>query len=259
MKTILTHALLPLLALAVPALAVAETIAEPAPGLATLAFSDNRAPVAGLEDMNAVLSRIGVMLTRVEPPAVALDLAKAAMAGPLSAEQSAEMLRLFTLDRETVLAAATGAGRVPVIDGGGALSTAETGVPPYPKVYDLASMGPADHLAAKNKFGRLHVNATDDMTGVDEVMTLTAGGPWVWYFQLEECVAVELRMGTVLPGEQAWRISYPGLVPHGADFYTETGICVAYITGPETWQMRYEAPVPQGDLMGTNPFIRFDS
>lgn len=96
--------------------------------------------------------------------------------------------------------------------------------------------------------------------GVDEVMTLVAGGPWTWYFQLENGVVAQLQMGRVVPGEPGWRLSYPGLVPHGAYFHSEVGLCIAYITGPKTWAMRYEAPgLANADMLGKNPWIDFDA
>jgi len=67
-------------------------------------------------------------------------------------------------------------------------------------------------------------------------------------------------MSKVAPGEPAWRLNYPGTTPHGAYFHSTEGLCIAYITGPKVWRMRYEAPgLPNSELLGTNPFINFNN
>jgi hypothetical protein len=104
------------------------------------------------------------------------------------------------------------------------------------------------------------VNATDDGVGVDEVMTLVAGGPWTWYFLVDDQVVGELRMPRVEWGGKGWRLSYPGLTPHGGHFHAADGLVVAYITGPAEWQMRYQAPGLAGaDMLGKNPWIEFSA
>ena len=255
MKTLLSSALLALTLFASPSHAQSEL-----KGGALLKFSDGRADLSDLSRINDVLLTVGVRLSRMDVPDEAIPLLEAAMAAPLSDAQKERVLELFALSREDMLDQVRIAGRDPVIEGGGSMTTSEVDVPPYPKVYDLSAMTAEDRLAARNKFARLHVNSTDDMVGVDEVMTLPSGGPWTWYFQVEDDVAVELQMARVEPGEKAWRLSYPGLTPHGAYFHSETGLCIAYITGPETWTMRYQAPIASGaGMLGENPFIDFDA
>lgn len=239
-----------------------------APGLAAqtvttqgalLEFSDGRARLTELGAINEVLGTIGVRLRRVDLPASARLLLDASARAPLTEAEKETLLRIFALSREEVLEEARAAGRAPVIAGGGSLSTGEAGVPPYPKVYDLKAMGPQDRLYARNKFAKLHVNATDEGVGVDEVMTLVAGGPWTWYFLLKDNVVAQLTMSRVDPAGQGWRLSYPGLVPHGGHFHAEDGLCIAYITGPASWTMRYVAPAIPGALMlGQNPWIDFN-
>jgi hypothetical protein len=177
---------------------------------------------------------------------------------PLTLTEQSQLLEIFALSRQEIVALTRAAGREPVIAGGGSMRTGEVGVPPYPKIYDLRSMGPTDRFAARDKFARLHVNSTDDGVGVDEVMTLVAGGPWTWYFMLEDDVVVELHMSRVTTTGPGWRLSYPGLTPHGGHFHAEDGLCVAYITGPEVWKMRYDAPGAAGShMLGKNPWIDF--
>ncbi|MGL4634779.1 MAG: hypothetical protein ACRCWF_02255 [Beijerinckiaceae bacterium] len=228
---------------------------------ARLKFSDGRSDLTKLSEINAALMTVGVRLIRVEVPKESIPLLESAIKAPLTAEQKAGVLAAFSLSREAMNEQTRGAGREPVIAGGGSMTSGEAGVAPYPKVYDLKAMGPQDRLNARNKFARLHVNATDSMLGVDEVMTLPVGGPWSWYFQLKNQVVVELQMDRVSPGGLGWRLSYPGLTPHGAYFHSQDGLCIAYITGPEKWTMRYEAPTltTGADMLGKNPLINFDS
>lgn len=225
-----------------------------------LKFSDGRAGLSDLDAINDVLKTVGVRLSRVELPTAALPLIEASAKTPLSDEQQSRILEMFSLSRENVLDEARAAGRPPVIPGGGSMTSGEVGVPPYPKVYDLKAMRPQDRISARDKFARLHVNSTDDGVGVDEVMTLVAGGPWTWYFLLKDNTVVELQMSRVEPTGRGWRLSYPGLTPHGGHFHAEDGLCVAYITGPEVWRMRYEAPGLAGaEMLGKNPWIDFGS
>ena len=227
---------------------------------ARLKFSDGRPDLVKLSEINEVLKSVGVRLIRIEVPKESIPLLEASLKALLTEEEKARVLKTFSLSREAMIEQARGAGREPVIAGGGSMSTGEAGVAPYPKVYDLKAMGSQDRLNARNKFGRLHVNATDAMLGVDEVMTLPVGGPWTWYFQLKNQLVVELQMDRIAPGEPGWRLSYPGLTPHGAYFHSKEGLCIAYITGPQMWTMRYEAPTLTGaDMLGKNPWINFDA
>lgn len=252
--------LLALIALSLSLLALAAQAEIKTREGARLKFSDGRADLVKLSEINDVLKTVGVRLAAVDAPKESVPLLEAALRAPLTDEEKARVLKAFTLSREAMIEQIRGAGREPVIVGGGSMSSGEAGVPPYPKVYDLKAMGRQDRLGARNKFGRLHVNATDAMLGVDEVMTLVVGGPWTWYFQLKNQLVVELQMERVAPGEPGWRLSYSGLTPHGAYFHAQDGLCIAYITGPQTWTMRYEAPVLTGaDLLGKNPWIDFDA
>ncbi len=241
----------------ISAVAVADTRIDKG---ALLKFSDGRPGVTDITKINEILMSVGVRLEQIDVPKEAIPLLRASMTAPLSAEEKERVLKIFYLSREEVLKQVRLAGRQPVLADGGSMTSGEVGVAPYPKVYDLKSMGPDDRLGARNKFGRLHINSTDDMTGVDEVMTLPVGGPWTWYFQLTKGVTVELQMAKVMPGEKAWRLSYPGLTPHGAYFHAEEGLCIAYITGPKIWTMRYEAAgFENAEMLGENPFIDFTS
>lgn len=226
---------------------------------AVLRYSDGSPSLRDLAAINRVLITVGVRLSRVEIPATARPLLEASAKAPLSHEQKQRLLELFSLTRDQVLAEVRAAGRRPVIAGGGSLTSGEADVPPYPKVYDLRAMQPQDRINARDKFARLHVNSADDGTGVDEVMTLVAGGPWKWYFLLRDNTVAELHMSRVAASGPGWRLSYPGLTPHGGHFHADDGLVIAYITGPSTWTMRYQAPGIAGvRMLGKNPWIDFN-
>ncbi|MDX2132951.1 MAG: hypothetical protein SFY69_12950 [Planctomycetota bacterium] len=241
-------------------LAACNAPVDPSPtSRVLLKFSDGRESLQDLAKVNEVLGTVGVHLSTITLPPASVPLLESSVRTPLSDADRSKLLELFALSRQDVLEQVRMAGRLPVLPDGGSMVTGEPDVAPYPKVYDLRSMSAQDRLSARDKFARLHVNSTDTGTGVDEVMTLVAGGPWTWYFLLKDNVVVELHMSRVGPSGTGWRLSYPGLTPHGGHFHAESGLCVAYITGPQVWTMRYEAPGHAGErMLGSNPWIDFN-
>lgn len=228
--------------------------------IATLSFSDNRQHVTDFDAINGMLKTVGVHLSRVTLPSQALPLLKLSNTTKLNQAQIAKLLKIFSLTRKDLLDQISIGGREPVIPGGGSLSTGEAGVAPYPKIYDMKAMSPQDHIYVQNKFGKLHVNSADSGEGVDEVMTLVSGGPWTWYFLLKDNVVAKLSLSRIQPHGQGWRLSYPGLTPHGAYMDAEDGICIAHIIGPKTWVMRYDAPETGGaNMLGKNPWVDFSN
>jgi hypothetical protein len=228
------------------------------PDIATLSFSDSRQSITDFSAINAVLKTVGVHLSRVNIPSQALPGLKLSATSKLNEEQISSLLKIFSLIRKDLLDQISIAGRKPVISGGGSLSTGEVGVAPYPKIYDMKAMSPQDHIYVQNKFGKLHVNSADSGEGVDEVMTLVSGGPWTWYFLLKDNVVAKLSLNHIQPNGPGWRLSYPGLTPHGAYMDAKDGICIAYIIGPKIWVMRYDAPKIEGaKMLGKNPWVDF--
>jgi hypothetical protein len=141
---------------------------------------------------------------------------------------------------------------------GGFLQTSEADVPPYPKLYDMRALDGRTSAFLKSKFGKLHVNSSDDGVGIDEVMTIVSGGPYTWFFVLAGDVVGKLRLGRVSGDGKAWRISYPGLVPHGGFFDAEHGLVIAFAHGPKQFVMRYDNPGVDGSAtLGGNPWIDF--
>ena len=227
-------------------------------GQLTLAYSDGRPASRGLEEVNAVLRSVGVRVSTVALPSAAKPILKASQRRAITKSEADALLSHFSLHRGQLLEEIRKAGREPEAHRGGFLSTYETGMTPYPKVYDMKAMSSELKAFLQAKFGKLHVNSADNGIGIDEVMTIVSGGPWTWFFSLPDNTVGKLTLGHVGLDGDAWRISYPGLGPHGGYLDADYGLVVAYAHGPETFVMRYEEPSVQGaELLNTNPWIDF--
>lgn len=223
-----------------------------------LSFSDGRADAVGLKAVNAQLLKVGVRVSEVSIPDTARPLVEVAKTRALNEREHAELLSVFSLDRAALLDQAAKAGRKPAVEGGGELSISEKDVPPYPKVYDMKALDEKTKSYLMSKFGRLHVNSADSGHGIDEVMTIVAGGPYTWFFALPDGAIAKVRFSEVKTGSRGWRVSYPGLVPHGGYFDAPHGLVVAHAYGPKLFVMRYEAPaVKASERLNDNPWIDF--
>ncbi len=227
-------------------------------GIISLSYSNGAPQTTGLDEINKVLRSVGVHVSAVELPQEGKAILKVSQSRAINPEETVELLSLFSLHRGQLLDIVKEAGRVPEAHRGGYLSTSEVDVPPYPKVYDMKAMTPEVKAFLQEKFGKLHVNSADNGTGIDEVMTIVSGGPWTWFFLLPENVIGKLSLGFVGLDGPGWRISYPGLGPHGGFLDSEHGLVVAHAHGPEQFVMRYVEPSIQGaNMLGTNTWIDF--
>ena len=225
-------------------------------GILELAYSDGRPVTTEVDNVNAVLRTVGVRVSTLSLPEEAMPLLKASHMRALRAEESEELISMFSLHRGQLLGQIRKAGRKPEAHRGGYLSTSEVDVAPYPKVYDMQAMTTEVKEFLQEKFGKLHVNSADNGVGIDEVMTIVSGGPWTWFFLLPDNVVGKLTLGYVGLEGQAWRISYPGLGPHGGFLDADYGLVVAFAHGPKNFVMRYEEPSVEGaELLGTNSWI----
>jgi hypothetical protein len=246
------------LALLLSSLALAATPAPDSDGYIALHYSDGTPASVGLEAVNARLRSIGVRVTEVQIPAAARPMLHASRTRAVNAEESAALLGQFHLGRKELLQEILNAGRSPAMPRGGHLQTSEIGVAPYPKVYDMQALDAPTTAFIQRKFGRLHVNSSEAGVGIDEVMTIVSGGPYTWFFVFPQDVVGKLRLGRVGERGLAWRISYPGLVPHGGFFDAADGLVVAYAHGPSSFVMRYEDPSVDGAAtLNDNPWIDF--
>jgi len=240
------------------ALSATSVIATPAEteGQLTLSYSDGRTATKGVDNVNAVLHTVGVRVSTLPLPEEATPILEASKTRAITQEESTKLISHFSLHRGQLLDQISKAGRKPEAHRGGFLQTGEEGLAPYPKVYDMNAMTPEVIAFLQEKFGKLHVNSADNGMGIDEVMTIVSGGPWTWFFLLPDNVIGKLTLGHVSIDGQAWRISYPGLVPHGGFLDPEYGLVVAYAHGPKNFVMRYEEPSVDGaELLGTNSWI----
>lgn len=223
-----------------------------------LSYSDGSSPSAGLRAVNDRLSEIGVRVSQVPVPEAARPILRISKQRKLTSAESGTLLEHFQLGRRELLEEIHKAGRAPEMHRGGYLQTSEIDVAPYPKVYDMNALDDSLEAYLQEKFGRLHVNSSEAGVGIDEVMTIVSGGPYTWFFVLNHDVVGKLRLGTVAEDGKAWRISYPGLVPHGGYFDAEDGLVVAYAHGPGHFVMRYDDPSVEGfETLGDNPWIDF--
>lgn len=233
-----------------------EEIETSTEGVLILSYSNGKARTVGIDQVNEVLRQVGVMVSQVAIPQAAKPILDASKNRPISQIESEKLISLFSLHRGDLLEQIEKAGREPEAHRGGFLSTSEIGVAPYPKVYDMKAMSPEIVQYLQAKFGKLHVNSADNGQGIDEVMTIVSGGEWTWFFTLPNDVVGKLTLGYVPSDGNAWRISYPGLGPHGGFLDAPYGLVVAYAHGPENFVMRYEEPSIQGtNTLGGNPWI----
>lgn len=223
-----------------------------------LQFSDGRSDVEGIHNVNHVLRSVGVRASTVAIPTEALPILEAAQSRPITEEEQLELINIFKLDRADLLEQVRLAGRVPEVHRGGYLATAEGGNPPYPKIYDMQAMTPEMRVWALNRYGRLHVNSSDNGSGIDEVMTVVTGGPFTWCYVLPDGVIARLTVEPVGIEGPAVRLSYPGMGPHAGYMDPEKGLIVAYAHGPEKFVIRFEEPTaPYRELLNTNPWVDF--
>jgi len=226
------------------------------PGFIALYYSNGNPADFGIEAVNSILSEVGVRVSLVDIPEAAKPILAVSKSRALNNKEADSLIHLFHLGRRELLQEIERAGRIPEMHRGGYLNTSEEGVSPYPKVYDMMALDNDLTAYLQEKFGRLHVNSSEAGVGIDEVMTIVVGGPYTWFFVLPDNVVAKLRFGVVPLNGKAWRISYPGLVPHGGYFDAVDGLVVAYAHGPKDFVMRYEDPSVQGyETLGDNPWI----
>ncbi len=223
-----------------------------------LYYSDGSTPSIGIGAVNESLMKIGVRVSQVEIPAEAGQILEASKTRAVTEAEAERLIEYFYLGRRELLGEINKAGRLPEMHRGGYLQTSEEGVAPYPKVYDMMALDQATTVFLQHKFGKLHVNSSEAGVGIDEVMTIVSGGPYTWFFVFEDGSVGKLRFGQVLEGGKAWRISYPGLVPHGGYFDAPSGLVVAYAHGPKHFVMRYDDQSVEGyETLGDNPWVDF--
>lgn len=222
-----------------------------------LQFSDGSPAVSGFENVNAVLSKVGVRTSLVEVPKQASAILGSAKDRALSENEKQQLLSLFNLSRAELLEQVRLAGRIPEGHRGGFLNIKATNGGTYPNISDLQSFSKKSRSEAIKMFGKLHINMSDDGMSIDETMTVISGGEFIWFFVLPDGVISKLTALTVDPGDKAVRVSYPGMVIH-AGYFPEKGVAVGFAHGPKEFTIRFnESMVAHFELLNTNPWIDF--
>lgn len=242
----------------VAALAMSLAPMANAQDLVTLKFSDGRSNVSGVENVNAVLRSVGVRASTVAIPEQAKPILKTSLIRAVNDDEQKKLISIFSLNRADLLEQIRLAGRTPEMHRGGYLSTKEGDAPSYPKVYDMKAMTPKMQTWALNRYGRLHVNSSDNGAGIDEVMTVVSGGPFTWMFVLPDGVLARLTVQQISKDGPAVRLSYPGMGMHAGYMDPKQGLIVAYAHGPDNFTIRFDEPsVPNAHLLNTNPWVDF--
>ena len=128
------------------------------------------APITDIDQINDALHKVG---SRVWPldigsrPQVIRTLLRQPS---LSAADKQAIMEAFLLPRERILDVIAEAGRQPQVPGGGAMVTHV-----MPHDYDYPQLFVLEPGVDYSRFDRLHVNVTDEGTGVDEVMWVLCG------------------------------------------------------------------------------------
>lgn len=223
-----------------------------------LQFSDGRPNVEGIESVNAVLRAVGVRTSTIAIPDEAKPILKASLTRATTEDEQNQLLSIFAMNRADLLEQIELAGRTPEVHRGGYLGTREGDTPPYPKIYDMKTLTSDMHNWALNRYGRLHVNTSDNGAGIDEVMTVVSGGAFTWMYVLPDGVLARLTVNEINAEGPAVRLSYPGIKMHAGYMEPLQGIIVAYAHGPESFTIRFEeASVAHSGLLNTNAWVDF--
>jgi hypothetical protein len=160
--------------------------------IVSVQFSDGRPAVTGVEAVNNALNPIGVNVVTVDIPEAARPLLASHRRALTKAEHGA-LISAFNLSQGELLEQASLAGRAPAVQGGG-VATEETGVGPYPKVYDLMALDEAHPQRRARQIWPHARQPAEDGTDIDEVMTVVSGGPFRWGFTLEDGSIARFQM-----------------------------------------------------------------
>ena len=90
-----------------------------------LSFSDGRADVVGVDNINAILHSVGVRVNTVPLPEKATPILKTSKTRALNKEEADKLISIVYLDRRGLLEQIEKAGRIPEAHRGGFLSTSE--------------------------------------------------------------------------------------------------------------------------------------
>jgi len=209
-------------------------MARTSPDGIRLEFAGGRPPVTDLTHINETLHPVGFRAWPLDMSGVP-DKIRQLLAQPaLDDAQATPVKQHFLLPRERLLEIIRDAGRTPQVSGGGELSTFDTGNSvTYPQLFVI---GPGTDYT---RFDRFHVNATDDGSGLDEVMQVLSGGGIRVLQHLPDGEQFTVSIDTA--DEHGWIVTYDGGRPHIGSFsYAQPGTKILMqAIGPPRWHVTY--------------------
>jgi hypothetical protein len=202
----------------------------------SLKFSDDRAVPATIDGVNAELRKIGMGIwprdLRGQPDEIRSLLAKP----KLDEAETERVKEHFLLPMDRLLEIVARAGRSPEVPGGGAINTFVTNHGyGYPQLFQVVEG--IDY----SRFDRLHVNASADGPGVDEVFQMLGGRGFVIRQRLDAGVMLTVTLDCPDPG-RGWLGTYSGARPHvGSVSSAAVGSkFLVQVFGAPQWVMQYE-------------------
>ncbi|MGI9553391.1 MAG: hypothetical protein ACR2NC_00580 [Thermodesulfobacteriota bacterium] len=200
-----------------------------------LDYPDGKASLYSLDDINSELSVIGTRAWTIDLSNVPTDIKQLLKKQTLSDEEKGIILHYFLLPMERLLNIIEDAGRTPNIPGGGEFSTTvSTFGYSYPQLY-LSEEG-VDY----SRFDNLHLNVSQDGTGVDEVLQFVSGSEFVIHQYMPDKNVLQVHFSC--PDENSgWMITYNGKNPHiGSLTSSSIGTkLIVQVIGPAEWEMKY--------------------
>ena len=200
-----------------------------------LEYPDDRKPLYSLDDINGELAVIGTRIWTLDLKSVPADLKTLLQKTVLTDEEKSSVMEHFLMPMEELLNIIEKAGRTPNVEGGGELSTTVTthGYS-YPQLY-IAEEG-VDY----SRFDNLHINVSEDGTGVDEIAQLLSGKTFVMHQMMPNKEVLKVYLDC--PDEETgWLMTYDGKNPHVGSFTSaEIGTkALVQVIGPKEWEMKY--------------------
>jgi len=206
-----------------------------------LEFSDGRAALKGIENIDAINAALSVVGAGVWPLDLSAtpDRLKVLIAqSELTTAETEQLRSQFLLSRERLLETLALAGRTANVPGGGALETKVANQDyGYPQLWTVRA--DTDY----RRFDRFHINVSADSVGVDEVLQMLSGDGVVVHLKVPDGGVLTLRLDCPRR-EQGWLITYDGGRPHiGSLSSASPGTkLVVQAFGPPVWSLSYDIP-----------------
>lgn len=220
-----------------------------AENVVTLKFSDGRTEIKGIEAVNAVLNPIGANVTTLDIPEEAKPTLRISEDRTLTRSEHEFLIKKFHLTQEQLLEQVKLAERTPAVEGDSFLTDE--------RVYDMKKLDDKSRKAVLEKYGRMHIDSSEDGVDIDEVVTIVNGGPFRWAFTLKDGSIALFQVEKVNLDDKAVRLSYHGLGMHAEIMDAKQGLIITIGLGPKEFNVRYKADVPHQNLLGTNPWVDF--